>query len=67
VQPNAEWKRFLRHHKALAAGAYATSGEKLPRKHCGQNLWLLKPSFLNQVGGNIIGVCTFYRGVWPCH
>ena len=49
VLASAEWKRFLRHFKALERGDYVGSGERLPQKHCVENLWLLKPSFLNQV------------------
>lgn len=47
--PSVEWKRFLQRYRALAAGK--TDAEQLPAKHCAQNMWLLKPAFLNQGRG----------------
>jgi hypothetical protein len=44
-----EYHSFIRRFKELATGS--STKEKLPHKHCAQNVWLVKPAALNQ--GNL--------------
>jgi Tubulin-tyrosine ligase family len=47
----ADYQAFCSHFRSLSNGDLASCGEKLPAKHCTKNMWLVKPSYLNQGKG----------------
>lgn len=48
-QGGSEWHAFLRHFKLLAQRRYDCEG--MPFKHCQRNMWIVKPSNMNQGRG----------------
>lgn len=49
ARAQTEWHRFTRHFRQLAQRQF--SHECLPAKHCQRNVWIVKPSHLNQGRG----------------
>lgn len=47
----SEYQRFSAWFRALSMGDPGSVGERMAAKHCLRNLWLLKPSYLNQGKG----------------
>ena len=46
---DAEYQAFVQHFHDLEKGVYRR--EKVPAKHCGDNIWLVKPAAMNQGRG----------------
>ena len=46
---DAEYQAFVKHFHDLEKGVYKR--EKVPAKHCADNLWLIKPAAMNQGRG----------------
>lgn len=46
-----DYSAFCAHFRLLAGGDFAGAGERMPSKHCRKNMWLVKPSYLNQGKG----------------
>lgn len=46
---NTEYPSFVKRFKELAKGSAVD--ERMPRKHCSENIWLVKPASLNQGRG----------------
>jgi hypothetical protein len=66
---DSEFKSFVARHKELEIGYY--DNERVPAKHCRENVWLVKPAALNQGRGiqifknSLVELCTFLKSKPP--
>ena len=49
-QDDGETSAFMHRFKELAQG-YGSKNERMPLKHCTENMWVVKPAALNQGRG----------------
>ena len=54
-----EYRQFAIHYKEIRIKSF--SKEKMPAKHCAENMWLIKPAALNQ--GRGIAVCRHWEHI----
>ena len=59
---NASYLALLKRYQELSQGIFYK--EKLPEKHCKHNMWIVKPSFMNQ--GRGIEICKNLREIKQC-